>query len=614
MKKRPSLSPRQLFVCVIVLILFCLLLLSLLRSKKDQKQFTALTRELFASEMTANTLNMHYALAFPELFGITDYQATLPLYTPRDSDGDCDNLLQTLQTLQQIRPDKLSGEDAYTYYLLQRKLTNNLELAPFSLYASPLSPSSGAPSQLPILFSEYAFRTKRDVEDYLSLLSQTEDYLNSLLRWEQNRIDAGLGLSTYSMRRVKEQCDTIISRESLKAGTHFLQTSFRERMKPLVEQGILTESESLAYMEKNSDLLLTVMQPAYEHVADTLFLWEDEPGVSPLPQGLCCYPGGKEYYAALLISQTGSYRSPSEIQEMLLQTLKTEAAAISGLLQENPKLYETLSRKSYTTLPVSDPSDIIIDLQNRMAEDFPAGNFPQATIKYVSENMQQYCAPAFYLTSPLDAWEENVIYINPDSVSLSEPEDHLDLYTTLAHEGYPGHLYQTVYHNQHFQAKEGLPVRELLWYGGYLEGWALYVEFYGYDYASQLLEAHDRPQDALCIQLEKHNRSLMLCLYSRMDLMIHQENATIADLKAFLKQYGIENDSAVRNIYCYIADEPCNYLKYYLGYLEILELKNSAKELWGENYTDLDFHKFLLDAGPSDFQSLSERLNRLTCI
>ena len=208
--------------------------------------------------------------------------------------------------------------------------------------------------------------------------------------------------------------------------------------------------------------------------------------------------------------------------------------------------------------------------------------------------MEDYSAPAYYLIPPMDDLSQNTIYINQKTTT-----DNLSLFTTLAHEGYPGHLYQTVFNKRDFMELDTNTARQLLWYGGYLEGWALYVEFYGYDYATRLLEESGRPEDALCVQLEKHNRSLLLCIYSMLDIMIHYENA----------DFGINSSSAARSVYCYIADEPCNYLKYYLGYLEFLELKEQAKTLWQENYCDYDFHRFVLEAGPSDFTALTQLLN-----
>ena len=55
--------------------------------------------------------------------------------------------------------------------------------------------------------------------------------------------------------------------------------------------------------------------------------------------------------------------------------------------------------------------------------------------------MEAHLSPAFYMIPALDDTEENVIYVNQAQMG-----NKLTLYTTLAHEGYPGHLYQTVYY------------------------------------------------------------------------------------------------------------------------------------------------------------------------
>jgi len=61
-------------------------------------------------------------------------------------------------------------------------------------------------------------------------------------------------------------------------------------------------------------------------------------------------------------------------------------------------------------------------------------------------------------------------------------------------------------------------------------------------------------------------------------------------------------------VYEYIVEEPCNYSKYYWGYMEILSLKETAKKHMGEYYSDYAFHQFFLESGPSDFDSLKNKL------
>lgn len=623
MKKRPSLSPRQLLLYAALLILFTSLVLFLFKHRQDEKQFSNLTHDLFITEMTSNTLNMHYNLANPADFGIYDYEPVLPAYHSTDAQASQKTVESLLTALSEIRADKLDPSAAYTYKLLVRQLENSRKLNEYNLYRAPLAPSSGMQSQLPILLAEYTFRSKRDVEDYLTLLDQTDDYFASLLTFEQEKAAAGLSMSTYSLRQTKNQCDSIVTKDALEEGTHFLQTTFRERLDTLVTDGRITSKEAEKYISQNDRLLRTVVQPAYEALADGLFLLEDSEGVDPLPSGLAARPDGREYYQYLLVSEVGSYRPVEEVQTLLQKNMQTEYDAIRTLISEHPDLAAQIRSEAYTQLPLTDADAMLADLQKRMQKDFPVlpdigtdgdspapfpiTTYPRVTVKNVSSNLQEYCAPAFYLTAPLDDTDNNVIYINQKNAPTG-----LDLYTTLAHEGYPGHLYQTVYNNRDFLNRDENCARQLLWYGGYLEGWALYVEFYGYDYASDLLREQERDADALCVQLEEHNRRLLLCLYATLDIKIHYENATREDIAVYLEEFGIYSESAVNAVYCYIADEPCNYLKYYLGYLEMLELKETARTLWQENYTDYAFHSFVLNAGPSDFTSLSELLKQST--
>ncbi|WP_318708104.1 DUF885 domain-containing protein [Candidatus Acetatifactor stercoripullorum] len=608
--KRPfPLSRRQLLLALAFLFAFAGITLFLFRYKREEKQFSHITSQLFTDEMTSSTLNMHYTIANPADFGIYSYKPILPSYSKTGTlkgQAATENVIAALKSL---NSEKLSDADSYTHRLLLRSLDNSLKVGSFVYYKEPLSPSSGMQSQLPILLAEYAFRTERDVTDYLSILDQTDEYFASLLVFEQEKAQAGLLMPASSLEKVKEQCDTIVTSEALEAGTHFLQSTFTERVDALCQEGILTEEEAQAYQMQNDRLLKTVLLPAYEALADGLFVLED----TSIPlEGLASKPEGRAYYEYLLVSETGSYRSIEEIKELLSAKFSQEYEAIQRIVAQDPTLVQRLSSEEYAVFPYTEAEEMLLDLQRRMSGSFPqlpedTSAMPAVTVKAVSQSLEEYCAPAFYLTAPLDDTDSNVIYINEKN-----SPGGLELYTTLAHEGYPGHLYQTVYSNRSFLSQGENKVRQLLWYGGYQEGWALYVEFLSFDYASALLEENGRSQDALCVQLEKHNRSLQLCLYSLLDIMIHDQGASFRQVAEVLENFGITQVSSIKAIYAYIAEEPCNYLKYYLGYLEILSLQQEAMAQWGDSYSDYAFHTFFLDCGPSDFTSLKERLLETT--
>ncbi len=132
----------------------------------------------------------------------------------------------------------------------------------------------------------------------------------------------------------------------------------------------------------------------------------------------------------------------------------------------------------------------------------------------------------------------------------------------------------------------------------------MYTEFLSFDFAADLYREHDLPAEAAFAQIEKHNRSLQLCLYSILDIMIHYDGAALSDISEYLSELGIHDTGAIEEVYVYICAEPCNYLKYYAGCLEFLALKNRAQVLWADDYSDLRFHTFCLDQGPADFETL----------
>ena len=201
---------RSLLVPFALLAIFLVSVVCLFSFRKDERQFTELTTELFKIELLPNTLNMHYTVAYPKNYGIYSYDATLPVYSHKQELTSKAQLENYKKNLSLIRPEKLDPGEAYTYQLLKDYLDIASLGASFSYYEEPLSPGSGVQSQLPILLAEYTFRSKQDVEDYLKILEQTGDYFEGFIRYEQEKAEAGLFMSDVSLEKVLLQCDTIL--------------------------------------------------------------------------------------------------------------------------------------------------------------------------------------------------------------------------------------------------------------------------------------------------------------------------------------------------------------------------------------------------------------------
>ncbi len=584
-------TPKSLLLmaCGCVLLLFAILAFF----RTPNHRFEHLCDRIFAEELSEDGLSLHYTLANPSAYGLDENLSTLAPYDKTESLGDYHTLLSLIEELQSIKPESLNAGNQRTYDILLDYMTAEAESYDYLYYDEPLSPTSGMQTQLPILLAEYAFRDKKDVDNYLNLLQSVPGYFDGLIAFEKEKAAEGLFMSKDACLDTIAQCNHIITQDSLESGTHFMQTSFAERLQPLMEKGLITQGEADAYLQANNQILLHTLLPAYKSLAHNLTILC---GSGSNDMGLCYFPDGREYYEILVARQSGSCKTPEE----LMTELQTSFMADYGSLREIAGTMQ--GDDTAATFSLAEPDKMLADLETKISSQFPAypgvtdENKPICDIKKVSPSMEDYLSPAFYLTPPLDDIRENVIYINYGSA----PEN-LELYTTLAHEGYPGHLYQSVYSTLAWEEQNIHPVRHLLHFGGYVEGYATYAEFYSYEYAKDF-------GDSDYCQLVLLNRKLHLALYSMLDISIHYYGTTYVEAHETLCSFGIEDPQTTREIYDYIVNSPGNYLQYYVGYLEIMECRELARLKWKDNYSDRNFHEFLLDFGPADFETIKDAI------
>ncbi len=578
-------------------------------------EFEAFAEEFFLQEIQANPIHFHYSVNDPSIYHIDEAALRMPVYHEGEAASDIYALSLISEKLEKYSSMNLTDNNRYLCGLMSSYIDAVSLTAAYPYFSEPLSPSSGAPSELPILLAEYRFDTVEDVEMYLSILTQIPDYFDGLIVYEQEKAAAGLFMSDSTARKVIRQCSSLMEQTQLENNTHFLETTFANRLQSLVDQGLLTEDASLSYQHNNLRLLTTVVAPAYDHLADELTLLM---GSGKDTCGLAHRAGGREYYEALLRVQTGSYRDIAEIKQLLYSDLTSNYDALRKLLENDVSLRDKLI-SDQVLLPEMSPEEILSYLETSIQQDYPAiptdddGGQVGCTVKYVDDSLEPYSAPAFYMTPPIDNVLNNTIYINALDTS-----DDLSLFTTLAHEGYPGHLYQTVYSQRFRDHLDITPLCSVLYYGGYIEGWAMYAELSSYDYAIELA-AKDHPESAGYYLACRLDRQIQLCLYSLLDIAIHHDGATLEDVCEILSSLGSSNPETAAAIYEYIVETPCNYPKYYLGYLEIMELKKQAAEIWCNNDQTSDtcessdflyrFHRFILENGPADFKTLSALLS-----
>jgi len=539
--------------------------------------FDQFINDIFETEVTENTINLHFTISDPEKYGITDYPVTLgDLSNDAMSDSNA-RLENYLSGLSSFSYTELTLNQQLTYDILENYFQLQLDMADMYLYDELLRPSTGVQAQLPILYEEYSFNSKKDVEDYLKLLALTDEYFDQIISFEKEKADAGLFMSDFACQNIIDQCNAFIA----DSDNHYLIETFNTRIDKLTG---LTQSEKDHYRLQNEKILHEHIFPAYENLAAAL---TDLLGSGTNENGLCYFPEGKQYYEYLLAYNTGTSESVKTLENMISNERVKVLQESSDLTTENPELWELASE---ATLTPTDSVTTLNHLKEVMLDDFPAPPEIGYTVNYIDDCVADYLAPAFYVIAPIDDYSHNSIYINETTDTTN-----ISYFTTLAHEGFPGHLYQTV-----MTYESGIePVRSILNYSGFVEGWATYVEFQSYHYAGL--------DDDVATILEL-NQDATLSLYASTDIGIHYEGWTLEDTKKFWNNYGITNDDAIESIFELIVEEPTHYLKYYIGFLKFEELKKETSLKNIKDYNDKSFHQAVLSIGPAPFDIVDKYL------
>lgn len=568
------------FFLLLVSIFISPYLISHWKTYTANKNFEKYTDELFLTDIKGNALNLHYTLAAPEKMGITEYPVSLGAFDPSQLATHkilCENRKNTLE---HFYPELLSTENQLTREILC--LSYDTELHPGNNYLLDeyLSPSLGTQAQLPILLAEYTFRREQDVQDYIKLLSSVDTYFQSILAFEQLKSRYGTFMSDTTLTRIAEQCSAFIAQPE----ENYLDEIFQEKLQIL--PGISPKKQE-AYKKLHTQTLQKQVLPAYQSLIDGLYLLK---GTGKNSGGLAGLEGGKAYYEYLLKSSCGLYESVEEIQTRLLGQLQTDMEECRQILQKKPELIYRVTEKqpAFSVQENSSPEAILKTLHNKLQKDFPAPPETSYEVKYVHKDLEAYLSPAFYLTPPIDTLTPNDIYINKYARL-----NGIQLFTTLAHEGFPGHLYQTIT----FASTQPPKIRHLLNMTGYVEGWATYIETYAYEYADQ---------DPDLSRLQWLNRSLNLCILSLLDTGIHYDGWSQEKSAEFLSGFGITDTAVQQELYQVIVEDPANYPKYYMGCLHFLDLKEKYKEKMGEQFDIREFHQKILEIGPCQFPILEK--------
>ena len=543
----------------------------------SQEEFDAFTKELFMAQVQSDTITLKYTLNNPETFGIEVDEVKIGHFSPSYIKSELSSYENYLAVLNQFNYKKLTESQQLTYDILEHFLNLELSQKDIILYHDVLGPTTGIQAQLPVLLAEFKIGTRKDLDLYLALVESVYAYFEEVCEFQRVKSDSGLFMNKNSADNIISQCEDFIRNPE----NIFLITTINDKIDGLDE---LTEEEKTTYKVANKNIIINSLVPSYEMLIDTL---RELKNTGENDKGLYYYENGKEFYEYIIAYNTNSSKTITEMIQMIETSIDESIRNMGKILSEDPSVYDKMSSLSFE---LTDPNEIITYLQKSILVDFPEISNVSFSVEYIPESLQEHLSPAMYLVPAIDEYIDNVIYINPKY-------DMSDIFPTMAHEGYPGHLYQSVY----FRDSNPDPIRNLLNFGGYVEGWATYVEYYSYHLAGF---------DENVADFIAANMITNMGIYCMLDMGIHYEGWTINGAYNYLNSLGIDDKDLAIALYETIVEEPGIYPQYGIGYLEFIELKNKAKSKLGDKFLLKDFHKFMLDIGPAPFSIIESRLDQ----
>ena len=555
-----------------------------------QKKFDRFLNSCFREYAAENTVTLHFKLSNPSAYGIKT--PVSPTYGDLSSDAlkkNCSRSKELLQKLYTFPTSSLTKKQKLTWQIFQDYLNESIMNEKYILYSSPLG-TNGLQSEIPVTLSEYRLDNEKDIKDYLSLVNQVPELFTQILDFEQERRNAGIISPSFVISDTIDQIDQFLNASE---ENNLLIQSFEER---LAEVEPLSKDQKASYIANNRLLVTNKVLPAYKSLKTSLQAYTNDSKNTSSKERLCEYKNGQDYYKFLLMSNVGTDFSPEDCITILESQLKNTVKDISSLTTKNKDLYtEYLS----ATPALSAPKEIMNTLKNDSLIDFPEIKNISCQLKNVPDALSGTSACAFYLVPPIDSTKDNIIYINKSRVDSNE------LFSTLAHEGYPGHLYQTNY----FLTTNPSPLRTFLHCAGYDEGWGTYAQLYSYNFIE--FKNVDEQTTKQLRQLYRDNDLLSLSLSSLCDLYVNYKNYDENALANYLQTYGIDKDSA-QNLYRYVIENPTTYLSYSIGCYELDQLKQTMSDSLGKAFKIYDFHEAVLNVGSCNFSILRQEIEKET--
>lgn len=549
-----------------------LMISSILTPIHAEESFSDFEDELFQEMMSEDYTTLHFSLRDYQKYGIEKPDVNIGDASwddYEDSVEDCDGYLKKLQSFDY---DSLSETEQKDYRTIAFYLERNKELNSYPYFDWAFNSAEGVIDNLLTTFTEFVFYEKEDIDDYLATLSSVPAYLDQCLENTKKQAAKGYFLTDAMLKATEDAIEKFVDKKD----DNELIKIFNENIDAF--DGLSAE-EKEAYKKKNQEIVLNAYIPSYEKVAEEL---QKLKGSRKADYNVSSLDGGSEYYAALARYKTSIDADVETILDICTQYIEKSVDELYDIMQNHSEVTEE-------TLDFDSAEDVLSYLEGHL-DAFPVLDKVHYNVQYLDPSVANDSIVAYYLSPPVDDMRDNVIKINGDNVS-----DVLDLYTTLAHEGFPGHLYQT---NYYIQQQPSL-LRTQLTMMGYQEGWGMFAE-------GQALHVSGLSEYAS--EYQKINIELNYVLSAAVDLGVNGLGWSTKDVSKYLDRLDL-NSSIAKDLYDFATLQPGTILPYGVGIAMFELLENKAKNALGNDFDQKAFNEVLLNDGNRPFEVVEDDVN-----
>lgn len=549
-----------------------LMISSILTPIHAEESFSDFEDELFQEMMSEDYTTLHFSLRDYQKYGIEKPDVNIGDASwddYEDSVEDCDEYLKKLQSFDY---DSLSETEQKDYRTIAFYLERNKELNSYPYFDWAFNSAEGVIDNLLTTFTEFVFYEKEDIDDYLATLASVPAYLDQCLENTKKQAAKGYFLTDAMLKATEDAIEKFVDKKD----DNELIKIFDKNIDAF--DGLSAE-EKEAYKKKNQEIVLNAYIPSYEKVAEEL---QKLKGSRKADYNVSSLDGGSEYYAALARYKTSIDADVETILDICTQYIEKSVDELYDIMQNHSEVTEE-------TLDFDSAEDVLSYLEGHL-DAFPVLDKVYYNVQYLDPSVANDSIVAYYLSPPVDDMRDNVIKINGNNVS-----DVLDLYTTLAHEGFPGHLYQT---NYYIQQQPSL-LRTQLTMMGYQEGWGMFAE-------GQALHVSGLSEYAS--EYQKINIELNYVLSAAVDLGVNGLGWSTKDVSKYLDRLDL-NSSIAKDLYDFATLQPGTILPYGVGIAMFELLENKVKNALGNDFDQKAFNEVLLNDGNRPFEVVEEDVN-----